>query len=201
MIFALPPPPPFPSAVIFAVETDVTCHFVSCASSAACALSPILFLSKRKRNWKPKKNFSIYSLYAHYRGGGGGGGDVEEEGGGAKSINKTRHFRSVVNYVIFRIYTRKLDSTRRFVLYLRDLSSFFIAVPSSSSFSRHFSHKDPLFLASQPTRNYWFHRNRFFRVLLLRVHLATSPTKNTVSHALLQLITSVNHHRWGWEKF
>lgn len=155
MIFALPPPPPFPSAVIFAVETDVTCHFVSCASSAACALSPILFLSKRKGKLKAKKEFLDLFIVCtlqrrrrrrrRCRGGGRGG---------AKSINKTRHFRSVVNYVIFRIYTRKLDSTRRFVLYLRDLSSFFIAVPSSSSFSRHFSHKDPLFLASQPTRNY-----------------------------------------------
>lgn len=200
MIFALPPPPPLPLRCN--IRRGNRCNLPPCVLRVfrgVCSLSdPLPF---QKENWKPKKNFSIYSLYAHYRGGGGGGGDVEEEGGGAKSINKTRHFRSVVNYVIFRIYTRKLDSTRRFVLYLRDLSSFFIAVPSSSSFSRHFSHKDPLFLASQPTRNYWFHRNRFFRVLLLRVHLATSPTKNTVSHALLQLITSVNHHRWGWEKF
>lgn len=116
MIFALSPPPPhppsLPPAVIFAVRNR--CNLPPCVlrvSSGEVMLSSSFFFSKPKL--EKKKFLDLRSLYAHYRGGGGGRRGRER----AKSINKTRHFRSVVNYVIFRIYTRKLDSTRRLVLF------------------------------------------------------------------------------------
>lgn len=116
MIFALPPPPPhppsLPPAVIFAVRNR--CNLPPCVlrvSSGEVMFSSSFFFSKPKLEKKkiPRSTFIVCTLQRRRR--------RRKRREGAKSINKTRHFRSVVNYVIFRIYTRKLDSTRRLVLF------------------------------------------------------------------------------------